>query len=191
MTDRILEERHVTEDALLALPSDARVEVVNGEIVEMSPVGEEHHDIGGNIHDLLKAAVKQHQLGKVYMDGLIYILREGKRGLTGARVPDVSFIRYEALPPDRDRRKPIHAAPTLAVEIMSPDDKFEEVVFKLHEYLDAGTEQVWVVLPSSRQVFQFRQSESNVHIYSSDDVMDVSDMIPGLTIKIKDIFAQP
>jgi Uma2 family endonuclease len=191
MADTLFEEKYVSEDELLALPSDVRVEVINGAIVEMSPVGEEHHDIGGNIHDLLKAAVKQHQIGKVYMDGLIYILREGKSGLTGARVPDVSFIRYEALPPDRDRRKPIHAAQTLAVEIMSPDDRFEEVVFKLQEYLDAGSEQVWVVLPSSQQVFQFRQSDSNVHVYSSDDVMDVSDMIPGLTITIKDIFAQP
>lgn len=59
MADRILEEKYVAEESLLALPSDARVEVIRGEIVQMSPVGGLHHFICGNLHDLIKAYTRQ------------------------------------------------------------------------------------------------------------------------------------
>jgi Uma2 family endonuclease len=59
MADRILEEKYVTEESLLALPSDARVEVICGEIVRMSPAGGLHHFICGNLHDPLKDCTRQ------------------------------------------------------------------------------------------------------------------------------------
>src|SRR5690606_113688 len=190
MADQVVEAKYVTEEELLALGSDARVEVVNGEIVEMSPSGEEeHHDIAGNIHDLLKQFVKQHRLGRVYMDGLIYILSESEQGLKGARVPDVSFIRKGTLAKDRDRRKPIHAAPTLAVEVMSPDDDPDDMLIKVREYLAAGTEQVWVVYPRPKEVHQYKRNEATVTTYRLDDTLTADDLFPGLKIALSVVFA--
>ena len=48
------EVKLITEAELMALGSDARVEVVEGEIVEMAPVGMRHQFVGGNFYDPLK-----------------------------------------------------------------------------------------------------------------------------------------
>ncbi len=47
--ERTAESKAITLDDLMALGSDARVEVINGEVVEMAPVGGLHHIVGGNI----------------------------------------------------------------------------------------------------------------------------------------------
>ena len=67
--ERTAESKAVTLDDLMALGSDARVEVINGEVVEMAPVGGLHHIVGGNINYLLKTYVDEHKLGIVFMDG--------------------------------------------------------------------------------------------------------------------------
>ncbi len=43
MADIAIERTAVTLDDLMALGEDARVEVINGEVVEMAPVGGLHH----------------------------------------------------------------------------------------------------------------------------------------------------
>jgi Uma2 family endonuclease len=179
---------YVTEADLDALGSDARVEIVNGEIVEMSPVGALHHIVGGNIHDLLKAHVKANRLGWVFMDGVIYYLKHDGPRLYQARVPDVSFVRRESIPGNWNIEKPLPIAPTLAVEVMSPDDKIEEVIEKVGEYLDAGTEQVWVVFPRAKEVQQYRRGDSQVHLYRTGDSIDVTALFPGLSLSLVEIF---
>lgn len=186
-----VETKFVTLDELMKLGSDAFVEVVDGEIVEMSPVGGTHHFIGGNIHDPLKASAQANDLGYVFMDGLIYLLSQKGKHLRGARVPDVSFIRKESIPKDWNVDLPFPGAPTLAVEIMSPDDDAEEVLKKVREYLAAGSEQVWVVFPKEREVHQYRQGDPQVRTYRGDEPMDVEALFPGLTLTLAQIFAVP
>jgi Uma2 family endonuclease len=191
MSDAIIEANYVTEDDLLALDSDALVEVVDGAIVEMTPVGALHHFITGNVYRILDAYVQVNPIGFVFMDGLIYILfTEGKR-LRGSRVPDVSFIRKESIPKDWDITRPIRAAPTLAVEVMSPDDKVEDVLKKVREYLRAGSEQVWVMYPGEREVHQYRHDDPNVRVYTGDATMDVESLFPGLTLTLTEVFRLP
>lgn len=191
MADQILEEKYVTEEALMALPSDAHVEVVNGEIVEMSPVGGTHHFICGNIHDIIKSYARQHQFGYVFMDGLIFYLgREGHR-LTQARVPDVSFVAKQHIPADWILERPFPGAPTLAVEVFSPNDDEEELLAKTREYLNAGTEQVWLVYPRQKEVHQYKRGQSIIQTYSGDTAIDAGDLFPGLTLPLADVFALP
>lgn len=190
VTKPITATSYVTEEELMALPSDARVEVVDGEFVEMSPVGEQHHMVVGNLHDILKPHAKRLRLGLVYVDGLIFILRPEERGLRSARIPDLSFVRKEKLPANRDIRRPLRIAPTLAVEVISPDEDPEEILKKVREYLDAGTEQVWLLFPVTRELHVYRRNSDTITTYRyGNDVMDVGDLFPGLTIALADVFA--
>jgi hypothetical protein len=84
MVDTMVAQRLYTEDELLALGSDARIEVIDGEVMEMSPVGGRPHFVGGNIYDPLKAHVRAGDLGYVFMDGLLFLLRKEGRGIKGA-----------------------------------------------------------------------------------------------------------
>src|SRR5512145_3552971 len=98
MADKTLERTGVTLAELMALGEDARVEVIDGAIVAMSPVGGLHQLIGGNIFRLLDAYVIGHDLGSVFYDGLIFLMGESKKHLKDSFVPDLSFIRNESIP---------------------------------------------------------------------------------------------
>jgi Uma2 family endonuclease len=182
----------ITEGELMALGSDARVEVVNGELVEMVPVGGLHHLVGGNIHDLFKTPVTKIKLGLVFFDGLIYLLHKEEGGIKGARVPDVSFIRKADIPADWDIEKPFPGAPTLAIEIMSPHDDPEDILERVRDYQRAGTEEVWVVYPRHKEIHQYQLAHpERVQVYRERDVIHMEHLLPGLTIAVADCFVMP
>ena len=183
----------ITEDELMALGSDARVEVINGELVEMSPVGLIHHAIVMNILRILDKYALEHRTGYVYPDGLIFLLHKEGAWLKGAQVPDVSFIRAENIPLGWNFQRPMPGTPDLAVEVMSPDDTAELILLRTRKYLEAGTEQVWVVYPNARELHQFRRGEETetVRVYKGNETIDVAALFPDLTLRNSDIFQLP
>jgi Uma2 family endonuclease len=185
-------EKFITEDELMALDEDARVEIIDGEVVDMNPVGGEHHDITGNVYDVLKPFVRTRKLGRVYMDGLIYLLGRKSRNLRGALVPDVSYIAKADIPADWDRKKPFPGAPTLAIEVLSPQDTIEIMDTKIKMYFAAGTRQVWVLKPATKEVHQYRAAEPGIiKVYTGDTPIDIADFLPGLVITADMCFADP
>jgi Uma2 family endonuclease len=61
-----VEEKLFTESELMALGPDARVEIVQGEMIEMPPVGMLHHLVAGNIYRALYSFVEHHESGYVF-----------------------------------------------------------------------------------------------------------------------------
>ncbi len=182
----------ITEAELMALGSNARVEVVEGGIVEMAPVGMRHQFVGGNIYNALYPFVKQHDLGFVFYDGLIYLLNQEGQHLRGARVPDISFIRKGMIPKGWNIERPFPGAPTLAVEVVSSDDDAEDLLKRTRDYLRAGSEQVWIAYPSEREVQQHRRDADVVRVYTkNDDAIDSADLFAGLTLTLTEIFTLP
>ncbi|MBL8153607.1 MAG: Uma2 family endonuclease [Anaerolineae bacterium] len=183
----------LTEDDLMRLSAAGRrYELVQGELVEMNPVGIEHSDICGNAYRALYAFVAQHKLGRVNMDGLIFLLHiDPVTEKRTARIPDASFVRKGRLPKDYDRSRPFPGAPDLAIEVVSPDEGADELMGKIRDYLRFGTEQVWVLYPESRELHQFIQGEKGSHIYSEGDRLSGGALLPGFEIRVADLFAQP
>jgi Uma2 family endonuclease len=182
----------ITLDDLMKLGSDARVEVINGELVDMSPVGGLHHIIVGNINRILDAYVLAHETGAVFVDGLLYLMHSDRRGLTGAYVPDVSFLRKESIPADWDISTPFPGAPDLAVEVMSPGDSATLALEKVRGYLQAGTEQVWVVYPQQRELHQYRRSDADtVRVYREGERIDAEAIFPGIELSADVVFKLP
>lgn len=63
--------RAPTISDLMRLGSDARVEVANGEVMELAPVGGLHNLIAKNVLRALDEYVEQHQSGVVFTDSLL------------------------------------------------------------------------------------------------------------------------
>ena len=104
-------------------------------------------------------------------------------------VPDVAFLSYRALPADaaRDLVQVPLGAPTVAVEIMSPDDRPADVEHKIATYLAAGTFAVVVVDPHRETI--------TVHDGDGARILRAGDMLthpalPGFALDVGALFAR-
>lgn len=76
-------------------------------------------------------------------------------------------------------------APDLAVEVVSPNDLFEDVSRNVEEYLAAGVRLVWVIDPKAELVFIYRDDESAT-ILTNKGSLDGEDVVPGFLCAIAD-----
>jgi Uma2 family endonuclease len=175
--------RVITDEELLHLPKDGhKYEVVDGELVAMSPAGMRHEFVVMEIGARLRNFVKEHRLGRVPAPDLLYVLPSGNK-----RGPDASFIcaeRLAALPADTVF-PPI--APDLAVEVVSPSDRSRSVLDKVGEYLDAGVRLVWVIDPVKRRAVVYRTGTEGRFV-ASDGELDGEDVLPGFRCALADLF---
>ena len=103
------------------------------------------------------------------------------------RKPDVSYIRPGRLPNERIPRGDIPLAPDLAIEVVSPNDLYNEVDVKVSEYLDVGVALVWVVNPEARTAIVYRSDGSARRLREGDEI-DGGDVLPGFRCRVGDFF---
>jgi Uma2 family endonuclease len=131
-------------DEFLNLPEEPgkHYELNQGElVVEASPTLK-HNVIRSRIAALLDKLVKAHGLGLITVENDFRLDREIVRN------PDVAFITNEQLRVLDPECSPMDGAPTLAVEVISPNNSAEDMLLKVHQYLKAGSKAVWVVYPA-------------------------------------------
>jgi Uma2 family endonuclease len=177
--------RIATVDDLLAIEDDGyQYELVNGEIRRMSPAGGEASKLALGLGARIWNHVVGRQLGDVFGADCTFVLFE--EPLT-AVAPDVAFVRAHRLPSRSELPRPLHLAPDLAVEVVSPSDTMPQVAKKVRCYLDAGTPLVWVVIPRRKQVMVHRTVGDPITL-GVDDELDGGDVLPGFQLKVADIF---
>lgn len=188
MADRTIEQSWMTLDEFLAL--DTRVEIIEGELVEMAAVGGTHQLIGGNIYRVLDDHNQGHQLGLLSYDGLIFLMFSIEKRLKNSFVPDIAFIFTANILPSWNLDKPYPGVPDLAIEIISPDDNPIEVMRKRRTYLAKGTKELWLVYPDVEEVHQY--TPDGVRIYTQPDEAIQTNLFPDLTtLTLKAIFTLP
>jgi Uma2 family endonuclease len=104
-------------------------------------------------------------------------------------VPDVAYLAYETLSRDASPEEfevPL-GAPTLAIEILSPDDRVRDVADKIETYLAAGCAAVLVALPAASQIEVHERSSTRV--LRTGDVLELT-VLPGFTLDVGDLFAR-
>ena len=94
------------------------------------------------------------------------------------RKPDVSLIRSERLPPVTSRLPRVsQIAPDLAVEVVSPNEAFDDVFAKVALYQEAGVPAVWTVSLTDRSIL-VHTPDGDVTVYRGDDAIPVGPL-PG------------
>ena len=104
------------------------------------------------------------------------------------RNPDVAFITTEHLQRIDIERSPVHGAPALAVEVISPSNAAEDVAKKTQQYLRAGSQAVWIVYPKLRHLEI--HSSSSVRQVREPEVLKDESLLPGFSLSLSDIFAE-
>lgn len=177
----VIEKQHMSLDDLLALGEDARIEIVDWELIEMPAAGMSHQIIAMNILRILDKYVSEKQIGQILPDGMTYLMFSLTSGLKDSFVPDVSFVSTENIPEDFNIEKPHPGAPDLAVEIVSPGDDAVLVKQKAKTYLQQGTKQVWLVYPKTQGIEQYIADKPDVIRNYSDSIkLDADALFPGI-----------
>ena len=89
----------VTADELWTMPEvpGKRFKLTAGELREAPGAGAVHTLIVALVHELLRNFLRHHKLGLVFPDDLAYVLRRNPDTL---RIPDVSFVTRNRIPPE-------------------------------------------------------------------------------------------
>jgi len=177
--------RLMTADELLAMPDDGnRYELVEGELICMSPSSVWPGIVGGNIFGLLWTFLRRRRgLGICGISEVGFRLASDPDTV---RAPDVWFVRAERVAAQGIPEGFWPGAPDLAVEVLSPSDRFTAVLRKVQDYLSAGTRLIWVIDPQGRSAAVF-QPDAMPSLLGEDGMLDGADVLPGFSLRLRDI----
>jgi len=179
-----IEPLRMTAEELFDLPDDGmRHELVEGELLTMTPAGAEHGRVALRVGARILAHVEEQGLGEAYAAETGFVVH---RGPDTVRAPDVAFVAAERLTGDRVRGF-AELAPDLVVEVVSPSDRATEVASKAEMWLDAGVRLVWVVDPQAR-LAAVHHPGGLVTVLREDGVLDGEDVLPGFTLPLESLF---
>ena len=75
------------------------------------------------------------------------------------------------------------------VEVISPNDRLTKVAEKVAEWLEHGTQLVFVVNPFGRRVGVHRPGQPT-RTLGLNDMLDGEDVVPGWSLAVRDLFDQ-
>ncbi len=180
----------VSADDLPALSSrlaaeGKRTELVKGDLVVMAPAGGRHGYVAHRIGLFIGNHVLERNLGRVFAAETGFLLQ---RDPDTVRAPDVSYVAYGRLAEDEPPSGYMELAPDLAVEVVSPNDSHAAIRGKVQDWLEAGTQLVWVVYPDSRSVTVYSPAVSLQELEDTD-ILSGAPALPDFTMAVRDLFA--
>lgn len=178
------DESLVSADQLSGLGDVGRCELIRGKLIRMSPAGGRHGKIALKAGRLVGDHVEVHKLGEVSAAETGFII---SRNPDTVRAPDVGFVAAARVPPGGVPVKFWPFAPDLAIEVVSPDDSWGDVVAKAHAWIAAGCHRVWVVDPDTRTVTVYGP-ERQVRELSGTDELSGEDILPGFQVRVAQLF---
>jgi Uma2 family endonuclease len=176
----------MTADDLLRMPRGmgVRYEVVEGRLICMSPSGAASGLVSGNTFTVVCSFVREHGLGMCGGEAMGFRIASDPDTV---RAADVAFIRKERLPAGGVTRRFWAGAPDLVVEVISPTDRFGEVLKKVQQWLDGGVTLAWVLDPDARTGTRFRAGEPPISV-GEDGVLDGEDVLPGFQLRLAEVW---
>ncbi len=176
-----------TIEDLYHVHEDGKAEIVDGELVLMSPTGDLPGSASLEIVVSLREYARRTKLGRAYGDNVGFIVSLPNRGSFS---PDAAFY----IGP-RAGGKFLDGAPIFAVEVRSEGDygrKAEDkIASKRADYFAAGTLVVWDVDVLKNQVVKCYRADdpANPRLFRRAEVADAEPALPGWTMPVDDLFA--
>jgi Uma2 family endonuclease len=174
-----------TVEDLYRIPDHGKAEIVHGELVRMSPVGDQPGRASGAIYMSLRLHEKQAG-GRAYPDNVGFRVHLPHRESFS---PDASF--YTGKPAGM---KFLDGAPVFAAEVRSENDygraAEESMAAKRADYFAAGTVVVWDVdLLSAEVVRAYHASAPETPVvYRRGEIASAEPAVPGWRMPVDELF---
>lgn len=174
----------MTAEQFLARSGElGRCELIEGELIQMSPAGGEHGLIGMRLVRRVDRFIADHALGELTLAETGFRLGQDEDTV---RAPDIAFIARDRV---EQAKTPgfIPIAPDLAIEVNSPNDVIGEVVAKVQWWLEHGTRAVWVVDPRSQTVTTYHP-DGSARVVHRSETLTGGEVLPGFELPLTQLF---
>jgi len=187
----LLMKRPITEEIALQvgeIDSFKHLEVVNGNWIGFEQdeymTGEEHGRIEMRLLLAIGNHVVEHDLGQVYPGDMDFVLSGDKKSLKDKYQPDIAFVKKDRL---QKTSGYFYGAPDFALEIVSPSQYRPKSVEKANIYMQYGTQVVWLVFPSKKEI-EVHTPDDVPDVYGIGDTISGGDMLPDFELEVANIF---
>lgn len=165
---------------------DRWFELVRGEVIELPPPIRPHGVVCLRVGYVLGDYTERRGFGYVTCNNAGVIL---ERNPDTVRGPDVALYEdvntFAELPSGYGE-----VPPRLAVEVLSPNDRANQVLRKINDYLRCGVGLVWIIDIEIRTVTVHQPGKSQVELTENQEVTG-EDVLPGFRCLIGDFFRLP
>jgi Uma2 family endonuclease len=176
-----------TADDLLRMGSDARFELVLGELKPMPPpAGPEHGSVTFDLGLEVGWFVRQNRLERCFAAETGFMVAQDPDTVLA---PDLAFVAAERLPSPLPVRGFLPVVPDLVLETRSPGDTPSEVAEKVANWLAAGVRMVWDMNLRDHMLTIYRPGEADPRVLGAADVLDGGDVLPGFSLPLARVFA--
>jgi Uma2 family endonuclease len=106
------------------------------------------------------------------------------------RRPEVAFVSHERWPRSRKMLKNAlewDVIPNLAVDIINPEDRADEIEARVADYFAAGVELSWVIDPANQEV-RISYSPAQVFVLSKNDTLNGGTVLTGFRLPLHELF---
>jgi Uma2 family endonuclease len=199
--DRIDEEhvmsiasKPMTTEEFLALPDDGiERDLIRGELRVRGQAGGEDMTARNRFHSRALVRISHHleawceqqpSPGEVLGGEVGCILAQNPDTTVGI---DVAYFSEAVVTRQSDDTTLVEGAPVLAVEILSPSDREDEVNHKIRSYLAAGTRIVWVADPSFRTIAVYRP-DAPPSLFNEKQTITAEPHLPGFAVSVAKLF---
>jgi Uma2 family endonuclease len=160
-------------------------EWVDGEVVLMSPVTDDHDQIAGFLYTLLRWWCEETGAGRAYASPFQMRLSDIGRG----REPDTMVL----LTANADRKKDtyIDGAADLAVEVVSLESKVRDRGAKHGEYEMSGVSEYWIIDPLTNRADLFTLVDGGYERMRPVGTVYESIVLPGFKLDITWLWKRP
>ena len=176
-------------DQLADVEQVARLELTkDGELIVMSPTGGEAGRKNSRLTQQLRNWADRDATGEVFDSSTVFALPSGAK-----RSPDVSWVKLERWNTLSLKQKqgfpPL--TPDFVIELVSPSDvknqRYEDLLDKMQEYLDNGVKLGWLIEPSAKTVEIYRPRQP-VEISNNPQTLSGENILPGFSLDLTKIF---
>lgn len=172
------------EDFARVAPVLGPCELIDGEVVRMSPGGVRHSQITARVAFLLERYNQDHRLGRVLTGEAGVIVARGPDTVRGA---DVAFISYDRLPATEQPVGFLEVPPELVVEVLGDDVSWMQLEATIAQYHAFGVETIWVLDP---RMLALRVYPRGAEPFVLQEHAEVSASHPaGFSCPVRDFFA--
>lgn len=158
------------------------VEIIVGELIEMSPAGYEHNTAAHRIQRLFEDFCEGREGLKYGLDNDGFLLKRDPDSLLS---PDASLFRVRP----RASKLWLEFAPEVAVEVISPSNTQSEIALKRNLFFEAGTEQFWAVDPGKKHITIYHR-DGRVLLAQGSELVKCEGILEGLNFNLEDVFRE-